>query len=326
MPNKEITHMLRLLTIVILFCVFSTSIATTKPNHQIKHVIYITLDGTRWQDIYLDHSHLKTFWEKHANKVIFYGMPNTKTSISVASIPTSLPSYQSQMSGAIQPCYGNQCGRITVQTFPEALIEKMQLQKQDVAVFSSWYEIGYSAEHVYGTIYTNTGNFPVYDPNTQTADSVMYDLNMQQNNNHGRGESLRYDKYTFAQAIHYFEVYKPRFLWISLDESDEAAHTGNLQAYHEALNFYDYVLDEVFTKLKNMQIEDETMLIVTTDHGRGNGPLWTSHGPGMFASKQTWAFVMNGNLKPVSQSRDIIYYSTLSIRPTVEAALGISDG
>lgn len=316
--------MLKLLIILVSLFAFSSSIAAINPHKphekKIKYVIYMTFDGTRWQDIFLDHSHLKTFWEKHANKVNFYGMPNTKKNISVASIPISLPSYQSQMSGAIQPCFGNQCGRITVQTLPESLKEKLHLQQQDVAVFSSWYEVTYSTEHFYGSIYTNTGNFPVYDPNTHTADAVMYDLNMQQTND-TPGESTRFDKYTFAQAMHYFETYKPRFLWISLNESDEAAHEGNLQAYHKALEFYDHALDEVFTKLKMMNIEDETMLIVTTDHGRGNGPLWTSHGPGILASKQTWAFVMNGELKPVSQSRDILNYSTLSIRPTVEAVL-----
>ncbi len=318
--------MLKVLIILISIFAFSPSIAATNTDklddNRIKYVIYMTFDGTRWQDIFLDHSYLKSFWEKHANKVNFYGIPGSKTHISVASIPISLPSYQSQMSGAIQPCFGNQCGRIAVQTLPEALKEKLHLQKQDVALFSSWYEVTYSTEHIYGSIYTNAGNFPVYDPTTQTADSVMYDLNMQQTYDNP-GESTRFDKYTFAQAMHYFETYKPRFLWISLNESDEAAHAGDLQAYHKALMFYDHALNEVFTKLKMMNIENETMLIVTTDHGRGNGKLWTTHGPGIPGSKQTWAFVMNGELKPVSQSPDMTYYSTLSIRPTVEAALGL---
>ncbi len=312
--------MLRLFMIILLLFTFSSSIAN--PSPKINHVIYVTLDGVRWQDVYLDHSYLKTFWEKHANKMNNYGMPNTASTMAVASVPTSLPSYQSQMSGSIQPCVTNQCGRITVKTLPENLMEKLSLRKQDVAVFSSWYEISYSVEHIFGSVYTNTGNFPVYDPNTQTADDVMYDLNLRQTYD-APGDHERYDKYTFAQAIHYFETYKPRFLWISLNDADEAAHASNLNRYHDAIKFYDYALDEVFSKLKAMHIENETMVIVTTDHGRGNGALWTSHGPGIPGCKQTWAFVMNGNLKPVSQSGGTFNYNTLSVRPTVEAAFDI---
>lgn len=311
--------MLRFLVLFLSFFIFTNGFAENK----IKYVIYMTFDGTRWQEIFLDHSYLQTFWKKYANRVNFYGMPDTNTNMSVASIPISLPSYQSQMAGSIQPCFGNSCGRIKVQTLPENIKDKLQLKKQDVAIFASWYDITYSAEHIAGSVFTNTGNTPVYDPVTKIADPAMYKLNMQQFNHSLSGQS-RPDPDTFAQAMHYFETYKPRFLWISLNDSDEEAHKGNLEGYHNAIRFFDYTLDEVFTKLKAMNIENETMVIVTTDHGRGNGIFWTQHGPEIPASKQTWAFVMNGNLKPMSQNGDIKNYNTLSIRPTVEAALGVS--
>ena len=35
-----------------------------KPDSQrITHVIYITLDGTRWQDVFSTHAYLSKFWE-----------------------------------------------------------------------------------------------------------------------------------------------------------------------------------------------------------------------------------------------------------------------
>lgn len=315
--------MLRFIILLFSLSLFTLSFAENPPSPtNIKRVIYITFDGTRWQDVFLNHSYFKIFWQKYADQVNFYGMPDTNKNMLVASIPISLPSYQSQMSGAIQPCSTNLCGRIPVQTFPEALKEKLNLAKHEVAVFGSWEEIGNAAEHIAGTIYTNVGNSPAYDPITQSADTAMYDLNMKQFS-HLLDNKARPDEYTFAQAMHYFEIYKPRFLWIALNDSDAAAHRGNLDEYHQALMFYDYALDELFTKLKAMHLDQETMVIVTTDHGRGNGKLWTSHGPRIPESKQTWAFVMNGSLKPVSQSGDIFNYDTLSIRPTVEAAFGM---
>lgn len=46
----------------IIFCKYSIK-ATTRT---IKRVIYLTLDGVRWQDVFLNRSYFSTFWNKHA--------------------------------------------------------------------------------------------------------------------------------------------------------------------------------------------------------------------------------------------------------------------
>lgn len=284
----------------------------------INRVIYVTLDGVRWQDMYSTQEHFPILWEKYAAQLTFYGAPDSKSKIQVASVPTSLPSYQSQTSGAIQPCTGNGCGRIKVETFLEVLVHRFKLSKKDVATFSSWDKIELAVERSVGTTYTNTGNSPALDPNTQQADPVMYQLNQQQEQDHPVEPRVRYDKYTFAQALHYLETHQPRFLWISLNDADELAHEDNLQEYQNTLRFYDQALDTLFSTLRALHLDEKTMIIVTTDHGRGEDEEWTEHGPGIKGSEQTWAFVMNGELKPDYVDNGITHYSTLSIRPTVE--------
>ena len=160
------------------------------------------------------------------------------------------------------------------------------------------------------------------DPETQKSDNVMADLNEKQKSDHPAGAD-RFDKYTFAQSLHYLEKFQPRFMWISLGDADTQAHHNNLAGYHTALMAYDDYLDTLFTTLARLHIDKETLVILTTDHGRGNGIDWTSHGPSYPESKQTWGFAMNGELKPVAQDGDFARYSTLSIRPTIEAALGV---
>ena len=49
--------MLRYLAVSILMCVFS-SLTLAMP---IKRVIYITFDGTRWQDVFVDRAHFKKY-------------------------------------------------------------------------------------------------------------------------------------------------------------------------------------------------------------------------------------------------------------------------
>jgi arylsulfatase A-like enzyme len=228
------------------------------------------------------------------------------------------------MTGRVENCNDNNCGRVTIETLPEKLKTTLGLQKKEIAIFASWYEIEYAAEHIQDSVFTNTANTPVFDPDTKVADPIMADLNFKQDKDHYPDDDItRFDKYTIAQAMHYFETYLPRFLWISLDDADEAAHGKNRNAYIAALTMYDNFIDSLFTKLKELNIDQETMVIVTTDHGRGTGLRWTDHGPHDPASNVTWAFVMNGDLVPVSHHNNVTNYSTLSIRPTIESQLTV---
>ena len=146
------------------------------------------------------------------------------------------------------------------------------MPKKKVATFSSWPEIAEAVEHKSGATYSNTGNKPVFDPDTLIPDLVMTNLNQQQANHHPQGQD-RYDQYTFAQAWHYFLKYEPRFMWISLNDADEAAHKGNIKEYRSALAFYDGMLDVILSSLKVKEMDKDTMIIITTDHGRGNGKI-----------------------------------------------------
>lgn len=293
------------------------AIAENLPNR----VIYVTLDGVRWQDVYNTEKYFPKLWAKHANQIIFYGRPNTQRVMEVASIPVSLPSYQSQLSGSVQPCENNECGRIQVKTFPEELINKYHFSQKDVAVFSSWPVISGAIESKEHTVYSNVGNSHVTDPTTHLADKTMTMLNNEQDHDYPTNKPNRFDKYTFAQAIHYLEKYEPRFLWISLVNADDEAHLEHKQKYQHMLSYYDDALDGLFNVLKAKHLDKNTMVIVTTDHGRGNNASWTTHGAGYPESKQTFAFVMNGELEPVKKEGDVTYYNTLSIRPTIEKVL-----
>lgn len=308
-----------------IFCIFllliSQSVfAASLSANKIEHVIYVTLDGTRWQDVLQDKRNFPKLWRNHAAKMTIYGMPGDNKVMEVASIPVSLPSYQSQMTGAVQPCQNNECERVKVQTLPEFLLRKLQLKKRDVAVFSSWPVIANALESKRGTVYSNVGNLPVVDPLASQPDEVMSEINYRQTLKH-HVKSNRLDEYTFAQSLHYFEKYRPTFMWISLVNADNEAHMNHLSQYHDVLLSYDQYLDTLFRDLERMKLDKNTMVILTTDHGRGYGANWTSHGAEYPESRQTWAMVMNGTLKPVRIEGGTSYYNTLSIRPAIEEAL-----
>jgi hypothetical protein len=308
--------MLRLFLCLIITSLLSSVVFADK----ITRVIYITLDGTRWQDVFIDRTHFQKLWGKYEKELTFYGKPGSRSVMHVATLPTSLPSYQSQTAGSVQFCFDNDCGRIQTQTFLENILHKLHLRKKDVVTFASWPGIGEAAESVFNITYTNVGNVPMYDPETHLADPVMAKINSEQLND-GAGDGDRHDKYTIEQALHYLETYKPRFMWIALNDADAKAHQGNLEAYHQTLDRYDTMMDRLFTMLKSMKLDKETMVIVTTDHGRGNNNNWTTHGILYPESVRTWAFVKNGALRHDFYDGSVYYYSTLSIRPTIESTL-----
>lgn len=320
LTQKEVGMFRRVAIVVGLMLLSFAVFAKFHQQNKIKHVIYVTLDGTRWQDIMQIQANFPKLWSKYASQMQVYGRPGSDATMEVASIPVSLPSYQSQMTGAVQPCLGNECGRVKVETLPEFLLGKLHLAKKDVAVFSSWPVIADALESKSGTVYSNVGNLPVVDPVTGKPDVVMAEINhLQTLRRHVK--TNRMDEYTFAQSLHYFEKYKPRFMWISLVNADNEAHMNHQEKYNQVLLSYDNYLDQLFTRLKSMKLDKNTMVVITTDHGRGNGDNWTTHGPEYPEAKPTWAFVMNGKLTPVGNDGKISHYNTLSIRPAIEAAL-----
>jgi hypothetical protein len=74
-----------------------------------------------------------------------------------------------------------------------------------------------------------------------------------------------------------------------LGETDDWAHAGAYPEYLNAAHLGDSYLRELWELVQSMpEYRGKTTLIVLPDHGRGVGPLWTSHGEKIPESKQTW--------------------------------------
>jgi hypothetical protein len=303
-------------TVTFLFLA-STAFAETENN-----VILITFDGVRWQDVYHEPSNplvqLKRTVERKGFRL---GDHRIGSRMFVANpFNISLPAYESIFAGAVQPCDGNDCPRTSVETLQERLVRELHLPKSQVATIASWDKIAFAAEHLEGSTFVNTGLTPLDDGEN---DPELQKLNEEQSKEDL--DECRMDRFTWAQGMRYLKVHRPRFLYISLDDTDAWAHGNHRDEYLQSLKNYDQWLQNLFAQLKAMgEYGRHTTVLITTDHGRGLGARWTDHGPDLPSSHSIWLMALSPKTRTgdaVRTSTDI--YTHLDIRPTIEKILGL---
>jgi Type I phosphodiesterase / nucleotide pyrophosphatase len=254
---------------MLLAAALSIALATVpaaEPN-----VIFLTWDGVRWQDFFDQGADAPfgVFWKKHAAQAAIADLEAKNGPVK------SLPAYQEMMVGAATPCDGNRCGRVEQETLVDRLVALGWSRK--LAVVGSW-----------GTLEHAISKQP-----RAFVDVGRHD-----------GEPLppwgdaRKDADTWAKALKALEA-KPRFLWISLNDADEWGHRGSRVSYASQLRRYDLWLDALLTQLAAMPgYGENTTVVVTTDHGRGEGESWTEHGDDHPAARRVFALALGRGVAP----------------------------
>lgn len=313
---------------------------TTGPN-----VILVMVDGVRWKEVFngtdpaLGHGTVLPtfpFLKGTLGQLGFFAGDKFKGYPGLVANPrlNSLPGYQSIMAGAVQPCGGNSCGRIDVETFEERLVREAGFAKNEVATIASWNTIANAVEHEAGATFVNAGRHELEDPDAGETEAELQKLNKLQEEDTPPWGKARWDKYTFAHAMRYLKVHRPRFLFISLNDSDEWGHKNEYDRHIATLELYDQWLHDLVSALNEMgDYGKRTTLLVTTDHGRGDGDEWKEHGSGYPLSRDIWLYGQGPQTrakgaqlllhKSKADLRYISTYSHLDIRPTVETILGL---
>lgn len=135
------------------------------------------------------------------------------------------------------------------------------------------------------------------------------------------GES--FDALPFHTAIEYIKAKKPRLLFIGLGEPDDWAHDGAYPEYLISAHLGDSYLRQLWQMLQSMpEYRDTTTLIVLPDHGRGEGPEWTTHGQKVPASRQTWMAFLGPDTAALGERGKGTEVTESQIAATIAALLG----
>lgn len=133
------------------------------------------------------------------------------------------------------------------------------------------------------------------------------------------------DTVVYQHAKEYLVRNHPKALFIGFDETDHFGHTGNYPAYVMAAYQSDVWLNDLWNTLQaDPFYKDQTILIVTCDHGRGPAAfdMWRHHGQGIVASRSTWLAAIGPGVKAIGEAKQHKCYHHDQIAATISQLLG----
>ena len=341
--------------LLLLFSVTALLCRGQSVTKKTENVIVITLDGFRWQELFLGAERrlisgpeakldtgmlLTKFWsddpiERRKKLLPFlwndfipegqaFGNRKVGNEVSVANNQWfSYPGYNEMFCGFADD---NRINSNDARYNPNVSVLEFLNQSENfrgrVSAFTSWEVFPWILNAPRSGILVNSGYAPLPEPNT----GAIQRLN-QLSANLPRDGNTRPDALTFYYALEYLKSHKPRVLYISFDETDHFAHSGNYGQYLLAANRTDAMIHELWATLNQMpEYHNKTTVILTTDHGRGNREEtdWRHHGRKMVGSNEIWMLINGPDMKKIGEVRQRGQHLQAHLAQTIASVLGLN--
>jgi hypothetical protein len=317
-----------------------------------KNVVIVTMDGFRWRELFkgADEKILKKkykddtvaikkylgktarerreklmpfFWNTIASEGQLYGNRKYGNKVRITN-PNfySYSGYSEMFVGFVDERVKDNTAKPNPNYNVLQVIDKHPEYAGEVAVFSTWKVMSKILNEDKSSIHMNSGNDKAEGENITDYENVLNLLSDSLDNPLGE----RFDKFTFHYAMEYMKREKPRVVFISLDETDERAHSNQYVPYLNSANRADQMIGELWTWLQSQEeYKDQTTLIVGTDHGRGRGVKgWQHHRILFRGSAQVWLAVLGPDTPPTGEVKTKMKISQNQIAKTIAAFLGIN--
>jgi hypothetical protein len=313
-------------------------------------IVLITIDGLRWQELFTgadsllivnkeyveDTAKLRSdfwrntqterretlmpfFWRQIIKIGQLHGNRNADSKVNLTNtMRFSYPGYNEILTGKADDKRIDSNSKINNPNI--TILEKINNQSQyvgKVAAFGSWDVFPYIINAERSGVPVNAG-FDIAKGGDLSEREVF--LNQLQPQVPSPWGTVRLDAFTHHYALEYMKRKHPKFIYISYGETDDFAHDGNYQAYLNSAHTTDALIEELwnFTQ-KDEFYKDNTIFIVSTDHGRGTKPLetWKSHGSEIKGAGQVWMVMFGNGVKTLGEvTSDEQLYSN-QIAPTI---------
>lgn len=317
-----------------------------------ENVLLVTIDGLRWQEVFAGADEtlmnkefggvrelaslnkrfwrddvenrraalMPFFWSVIATQGKLYGDPEYGSLARVANPHRfSYPGYNELLTGIPDPKIDSNDKVPNPHVTVLEWLHRKPTFRGRVQAFSSWDVFPYIINTERSGIPVNAGWQPL-DSHHRNAELSQLDRVAEEVPRYW--ENVRYDYFTFQGALAAIKQDRPRVLYVAFGETDDWAHAGRYDLYLDAAWRTDRYIEQLWHTMQRLpQYAGKTSLVLTTDHGRGDGRIeWKSHGDEIPGCEAVWIAVLGPDI-PAGPAKDVAVTQS-QVAATVAALLG----
>ena len=340
-------------------CLASQARAAQPKTNDDQRIVFITLDGYRWQDLFggadsalINNSHFVSnikqtksqFWRTTAadrrqvlmpfvwdyvkRHGIMIGNRYLGSKMQVANgMHFSYPGYNEDLCGFADDEHVHSNDKYynpNVSILEVA--NKVKPYAGSVLAFGSWDVFPYILNEKRSGLEVNAGYRHSLSKNP-TATERLLDAIQDESPRHWN--SVRYDVFAFRYALEAMKSRHPRFVYIAFGETDDFAHEGHYDEYLKSAHNTDDFIRQLWDYCQqNKFYKGKTTFVISCDHGRGDTKVklgsWTSHSSSIPGSDETWLLLFGKGIPAKGEVTDGKVYYNKQIAPTIARILGIA--
>jgi hypothetical protein len=132
-----------------------------------------------------------------------------------------------------------------------------------------------------------------------------------------------FDVLTHQTLLEYVRTSSPRVVFVGYGETDEWAHAGRYDLTLRTAKQVDAFIAELWQVMESMPAyRGTTTFIITTDHGRGDGPVnWKRHGEDVDGAEGIWMAIIGPDTPPLGEQANQPF-TQAQIASTIARLLG----
>jgi len=193
--------------------------------------------------------------------------------------------------------------------------------KGKVMMYSSWESIRYAVNNDRGGFPGSAAHEPAY---VSTHMTEMLQEVDDRGLIPGFGSSERDDAITCGFALETLREAHPKVFYVGFGDTDEYGHSGQYDKYVDAAHATDaYIRHIVETCEADPFYKGKTTYLLTTDHGRGRGSLFTDHGESTRGSDETWFVAFGKGVPVLGETSHNGPFFTRQLAATIADILGV---
>jgi len=333
------------------------SINLTAQQYNSDNLIFITLDGLRWQEVFYGADSLLVMDTKYAQDPekltaqFWHPDPKVRREILMPFFWQVIAD-QGQLHGNrkhgskvndknrmvfSKPCYNEifagypddeRINSNSKENNPNPnfleFLDKQPGFEGKVAAFASWDVFPAILNRDRNKLKLNAGFEKAYGNDLTPIEKF---LNRAQDEIRGPWDGVRLDFFTHHFAMEELKTRRPRVLYIGYGETDDYSHDDRYDQYLLSARQTDAYISEIWDFIQSdPQYKDKTTLVIMTDHGRGVYPKvnWKSHSVNTPNSDEIWIAAIGPDTPSLGEVKQEGQLYAMQIARTLVELLGFT--